>query len=719
MATRDAQFGDTNDDAPDRCGEISPSELIDALQVIQKNVGGGIEPIDFESLSRSEPTIETMLQSLPGAACLCDADGLILAFNRRAAVLWDREPKLRNPEDRYSGAFKLWRTDGSRVEHRDCWMARVLRENRTVSRREMVIERQDRSRRRILEQASPIHNAEGRVIGAVSVFVDISERHPGEFVRNELAAIVESANDAIIGKLINGTVKSWNRAAERLYGYTAEEMVGQSIMKIIPPELREEAEEIHARMFRGERIEQFETRRVRKDGTLVDIALTLSPLLDSRGRVYAGSAIARDITERKRLQRQLEIRVRQQRTAAMLGTRAVQTDDIAGFLQELTRCVADTLEVELCNVLQLEPDGQSLLLRAGVGWRDGLVGHATVAAGDRSQAGFTLISGEPVVVADLATETRFSGSSLLTDHGVVSGMSTLIHGHREVFGILGVHTLRRRVFCEDDIRFLEVVTSIIHGLVVRIESQHELISREQQERQIVERELQQVRERLVRSTRLTMLGSISAQVAHDLRNPLGSIRNAAWFLKGELIDAQDQVREFIDLINDEVTTCDTIIRNLLDATRDREPVRQQVSLAELVQAAAQRSRFPDTVNLRLEIPDDPFTVSFDPVQARQVLDNLLANAREAVEKDGRIEVSLRKEPGSVLLRIRDSGPGVPEENRNLIFDLLFTTKARGTGIGLAICRQIMERHGGGIVLETVAPEAASFLLKFRTDPGTE
>ena len=129
--------------------------------------------------------------------------------------------------------------------------------------------------------------------------------------------------------------------------------------------------------------------------------------------------------------------------------------------------MAQTLNVEYCKVLQLLPDGKAMRLQAGVGWKEGLVGHALVNAGMDSQAGYTLLSKRPVVVEDLRAETRFRGPPLLHEHGVISGMSVIIHSAGRPFGVIGAHTTRRRTFTEEDIHFLQAIAHVLGTAIER------------------------------------------------------------------------------------------------------------------------------------------------------------------------------------------------------------------------------------------------------------
>jgi PAS domain S-box-containing protein len=243
--------------------------------------------------------LQNLLGKLPAGAYLCDSDGLITYFNDHAARIWGRAPELNNPVDRFCGSFKLYSSDGKPIVHDECWMALALKTGKEYNGQEIIIECPDRTRRTVLAHANPIYDEVGNLQGAVNVLVDISDRNRVEEVNAVLSAIVESAEDAIVSKTLDGIIRSWNAAAERLFGFSAEEAIGQSIALIIPPEKLDEEQVILSRLRRGERIEHYETVRMSKDGRRFDISLTISPIRESTGRIIGASKIARDITARK------------------------------------------------------------------------------------------------------------------------------------------------------------------------------------------------------------------------------------------------------------------------------------------------------------------------------------------------------------------------------------------------------------------------------------
>lgn len=240
---------------------------------------------------------EQLLASLPIAAYITDADGTITFYNDAAAEMWGCEPAL---GQKWCGSFKLFQSDGTPLPHDECPMAQALKQGKAIRGVEAVLERPDGSRVPFMPSPTPVYDADGKLTGAVNILIDLRSLGRAQDEAARLAAIVSSSDDAIVSKTLDGNITSWNAGAERIFGYTADEMIGQSIMRIIPPNLRDEEKSIIARLAQGERIEHFETVRVTKDGRSVDISLTVSPLHDKSGRVVGASKVARDISERKR-----------------------------------------------------------------------------------------------------------------------------------------------------------------------------------------------------------------------------------------------------------------------------------------------------------------------------------------------------------------------------------------------------------------------------------
>jgi two-component sensor histidine kinase len=191
--------------------------------------------------------------------------------------------------------------------------------------------------------------------------------------------------------------------------------------------------------------------------------------------------MCRDVTERLRVNREVRVRARQQETLARLGERALTESDLQKFFNEVVDTIGEILDVEMAKILELMPGDAELLLRAGIGWKAGLLGTANVSTGRDSQAGYTLASGRPVIVENLKAETRFTGQPLLHDHGVVSGITAPIAGRDgRAYGVLGAHTAKRRKFHDYDVSFIAAVANVVAGAIQRrqLDQRHELMIRE-------------------------------------------------------------------------------------------------------------------------------------------------------------------------------------------------------------------------------------------------
>ena len=270
-------------------------------------------------------------------------DGVITSWNRAAERLFGY-----SAADAIGQHIFLIVPDDRRTEEEEV-LARLRRGER-IDHFETVRQAKDGSRIAISLTVSPIIDSGGRVIGASKVARDITERLRSDQVRAQLAAIVDSSDDAIVSKTLDGVITSWNRGAERLFGYSAAEAVGQHIFLIIPDDRRTEEEGVLARLRRGERIDHFETVRQAKDGHRISISLSVSPITDAKGTIIGASKVGRDITERvlaqaalRRAHEELEERVRE-RTA------------------ELSRVNA-TLHVEIAERLRIEEQRAQLFTR--------------------------------------------------------------------------------------------------------------------------------------------------------------------------------------------------------------------------------------------------------------------------------------------------------------------------------------------------------------------
>ena len=290
----------------------------------------------------TEQHFPDLLNALPVAVYTTDVDGCITFFNQAAVALWGRTPRL--GEDKWCGTHAVRWSDGRPMRHDECPMAVALRERRAVPGSEAIAERPDGSMIHFLTYPMPIWNRTGEMIGAINTLVDITERKRIEESIRYLGAIVDSSNDAIVGKNLNGVITSWNHGAAVLFGYTASEAIGRPITMLIPADHQNEEVAILQCIRRGERVEPYDTVRQRKDGALIEVSLAVSPVRNAAGAVIGASKIARDITERKRaaekqtlLLREMNHRVKN--LLALAGSVVTLSARFAGTPKELADAV--------------------------------------------------------------------------------------------------------------------------------------------------------------------------------------------------------------------------------------------------------------------------------------------------------------------------------------------------------------------------------------------
>lgn len=250
-----------------------------------------------------------LLQALPAAIYVTDAAGRITFYNEAAAELWGQHPELGKSE--FGGSWKLLAPDGTPLPHDQCPIALALGSQPPSGGIEAIAERADGTRVLFLAYPTPLFNQSGALTGAINMLVDITERRRAELDARRLAAIVESSDDAILAKDLNGIIVTWNEGAQRLFGYAPDEVVGKPVTILIPADRHDEEPAILSRIRRGERIDHYETIRRRKDGSLVEISLTVSPIKGMDGRIVGASKIARDITQQRRAQERLQLLLRE------------------------------------------------------------------------------------------------------------------------------------------------------------------------------------------------------------------------------------------------------------------------------------------------------------------------------------------------------------------------------------------------------------------------
>lgn len=515
--------------------------------------------------------------------------------------------------------------------------------------------------------------------------------------------LIEISPDAITMTDLQGDVILCNQQSAHLHGYsTSEQAIGIDAGEFVAPEDMPRMREMAQRVIDEGSIGELEYTLVRTDRTRTPVEIRLTMLRDSEGQPSGFVGITRDISERKHIQQKLEAQARRQVALAELGKRALSGIDMDALMQGTLELVSQTLNVEYCELFEVLPERNSLILREGTGWKEGTVANVIVMAGNTSQAGYTFLTGEPVIVENLTTEHRFTPHPFLMEHNIIAGMTVIIHRKEQPYGILGVHTSQQRQFNSDDVHFLQSVANL---LAMAIDNRR-LLETESKARQRAEED----KERTLRSLAL---------VSHELRTPLTSIKGfASTLLADDVVWSAEQQRDFIQTINDEANNLNGFIEQLLELSKlgagvfrfsnTRNSIENLIT-ATMTHLQALAGQHTLNVNVPTTLPD----VIADTQRVGQVLSNLVENANKYAPAGTTIKVTARHDEEFVEFTVADEGPGIPLEEREKVFQPFYrvegktTLKAKGAGLGLTICWGLIEGQGGRIwVDENLGPGTA-------------
>jgi PAS domain S-box-containing protein len=413
------------------CSYEHSAILRDSIRVILDRANAACTPVD-----RWEEHLQTVIDNTPFMLTRCSSDLRYQFVSRACAQMFGREPKdfAGKPiidilgEEGFNAILPYIQQvlQGKRVEY------------------ESEIQYQEIGQRVIRAIYTPDRDQKGIVQGWIASIIDISDSAHAVRLRKQLASIVDSSDDAIVSKDLNGVIVSWNSGAERIFGYSADEVIGKSVTILMPPDLQEEEQRILARIQRGEHIEQYETKRRHKDGRLLDISLTVSPLKDDDGQVVGVSKIARDITYQKRAQERMAADLRAMTMLREVGNLCAREG------KNLDRCLYEILDVAIAlagadkgNIQLLEQEAGVLRIAAQRGFGPAFLKYFQHVRDDPSACSAAMRSGERVVVEDVTTSSVFVGQpsmNVLIDAGIRAAISTpLMSSTGNVLGVISTH----------------------------------------------------------------------------------------------------------------------------------------------------------------------------------------------------------------------------------------------------------------------------------------
>jgi PAS domain S-box-containing protein len=536
----------------------------------------------------------------------------------------------------------------------------------------------------------PFLKPDGKPYEYVAIRADITERKRVDEVRAQLVAIVESSDDAIIGKTPEGVITSWNRGAEKVFGYSAQEAIGQPMLMLFPRDRTGEEAAILARIESGESIDHFETVRVRKDGKQLDVAITVSPIKDGQGQVIGVSQIARDITERKLEQARLQFRALFE---SLPGLFLVLTPDLKILAVSdayLKATLTKREEILGRGLFEVFPDNPNDPAASGVSNLRASLDRVRKEAVPDTMA----IQKYDVRRPDGAFEERYWSPVNSPVLNVNRQVEYIIHRVEDV---------------TEFVRKKSQSPSGESGLRAKLEQMEAEIFRSSQAVQSANQQLQATN---------AELESFSYSVSHDLRAPLRHIDGFAELLRKHTESVVDEKgRRYMKTISDAAKRMGQLIDELLVFSRMGRAELHVVELDQdaLVAEVIRENGFKKNPAIDWNIAPLP-GVHADPVLLRQVWFNLIDNAVKysGKSKSPRIEIGSRLDPATNEQEffVRDNGAGFDMQYADKLFGVFqrlhSAAEFEGTGIGLANVRRIVQRHGGRTWAEGHVGEGAVF-----------
>lgn len=535
---------------------------------------------------------------------------------------------------------------------------------------------------------------------------DITQRRQRDEASQRLAAIIASSEDAIISKDLNGRITSWNEAAQRLFGYTAEEIIGQPVTVLIPPDRQNEEPNILGRIRRGERLEHFDTVRRRKDGTLFDISLTVSPIKDESGNVVGASKIARDITDRVREQKR---RAAQYKVASLLAG-SLSFEKVGPLIIETIAAGGNWVagSIWLC-------EDNCATLRCATTWHTGgaqlekfqEVTRATSLTSPAGLPGRVVISQEPAWIPDVRRDTNFRRAAAAQAAGLCGAFAFPLRAYGTTKGVLELFSREMAQPDEDLFPLAQAIGNQIGLFIHRQQIQEELL-----------------RQKEVAESANAAKDRFLAALSHELRTPLTPI--LIW--AGDMANGPGlppEIDEGLRMVCRNVELEARLIDDLLDLTRiSRGKLRlhlRKSNAHDLLGHAMEivrddiRSR---KLRLSVELYAAEHHVLADSSRLQQVFWNVLKNASKFTPDHGAVTVrTFNPKPEAIKIEISDTGVGIEPEHLEKVFDAFeqVGTRREGLGLGLAISKAIVEMHRGSIrAFSEGAGKGAKFVIDLQT-----
>lgn len=659
-------------------------------------VGGASSNVNSDEHAVSLLTADAY-ELLPVAVYTCDRSGYIISFNQAAVKLWGCVPEI--GKDLWCNSCKIYDLKGEPIPFENSAMAITLKEGIAINAEEIIIERPDGSKARVRPYTVPAFNKQGVLIGAVNTLINVSEITNSDEKQAMLAAIVNTSDDTILSKTLGGIITSWNKAAERMFGYTQEEAIGKHISLLIPPSRLKEEEYIIGEVAQGNKVEHFETIRLTKEGKEIAISLSVSPVKDSSGKIIGASKIARDITGQKEA---VETYKRYTERLVIINhiVKLVSEElDLNKILQKVTDATTQLTGAQFGAFFYNKVDisGESFMLYT----LSGAPKEAFEKFGmPRNTAVFhTTFSGQGVVrVDDITKDARY---------GLSSPHFGMPKGHLPVVSYLAVPVISRSG---------EVIGGLFFG-----HPEPAMFTKEHEE--LVVPIAAQAAIGLDNAKLYEEIKALNEKkdefiglASHELKTPLTSITGYLQIL--DRLKSDDNSGKFVTKTIQQVKKLTALVSDLLDVSKIEagklQLLREKFNIRTTLEDAIELIQHShNTHEITLHSSIDALEVHGDTHRIEQVIINLLTNAIKYSYLANKVEVFLTQTDDEVKIGVKDYGIGIAPEKLSQVFSRFYRVEElnphiSGLGIGLYISHEIISRHNGKLWVESVLDKGSIF-----------
>lgn len=629
----------------------------------------------------------------PIASYVCDRGGYLIAFNDAAVSLWNRQPEIN--KDRWSGAHAIYYPDGQPMPLEVSPMAVVLETGEWNSGEELIIERPDGTRRNVLVFSKPIYMATGQLTGIHHTLVDITSYKQYEERQVILSEIVESSDDAIVSKNLEGIIMSWNAGAKRIFGYDEEEIIGKSIYTIIPLYLRGEEETIINEIKAGRKVDHYQTIRVTKSGKEIPISLTISPIRNKQGKIIGASKIARDITDEIQREQTIQFHAQKLETLHAIGKVISEKLDIPSIIQTVIESTTHlaAADVGFCFYRMSDEQGQSKLSVAVAAEKENTYSNMNLEEGvihaifsSEHILRFKNICEIPQVFS--LFNTADGSENVEIEHCLAIPIRA---GDGLLIGAMFFGYARSDVFDTADEDVMRNIASLV---AVTLDNA---------------RLFEEVNALNLKKNEFIALAS------HELKTPLTTVKGYLQILERSEIDQVG--RRFLTKALKQLERINALIAELLDISKIEAGKLsfhfELFDMSEMVLDVVETFHFSSqTHTIFVNNIHGDYHVQADRQRIEQVIINLLTNAIKYSPEANNVHVILESSPHEVSVQVIDEGMGMSRDQQEKVFTRFYqvegTSKMTGLGLGLYLSKEIVERHGGHIGVNSQIGKGSTF-----------